>query len=66
MPVYEYCCAECEETFELLVRSVTQPESPTCPTCGSSDVRKSVSLFAVSGAGGGRRAGAGSCDTGPT
>lgn len=51
MPVYEYRCDACGETFDLFVRSVTQQKEPKCPQCGSTQVRKAVSLFGVGGAG---------------
>ena len=40
MPIYEYRCDECDEKFELFVRSATQKAVPTCPKCGSNSVRK--------------------------
>jgi putative FmdB family regulatory protein len=51
MPIYEYCCEKCDERFELFVRSFTQRDVPICPTCGSSKVRKAVSLVGVGGLG---------------
>jgi putative FmdB family regulatory protein len=64
MPVYEYCCDECGETFELFVRSVARKETPTCPKCGSTEVRKAISLFGIGGASRSGEASAVSC--GPT
>lgn len=65
MPIYEYRCEECDELFEVFVRSSSQPTKLTCPKCGSQKVKKAVSLFGVGGAGssGGAR---GSCTSGPT
>ena len=60
MPIYEYQCAACGEQFELFLRSATQKAASTCPKCGSLEVKKTVSLFGVSGIGG-SRAGAASC-----
>ncbi len=40
MPLYEYTCKKCDQTFELLVRSSTVP---TCPGCGSRRLQKLVS-----------------------
>jgi len=65
MPVYEYCCDECGEKFELFVRSSSQKKTPTCPECGSERVRKAISLFGVGGTGGGARTSAASCGSGP-
>ena len=47
MPVYEYACMECEEHFEELVRM--DAEAPPCPSCGSADVLKQLSVFAAHG-----------------
>ena len=46
MPIYEYVCMACEAHFEELVRS---GETPACPDCGGSNVRKQLSVFAVHG-----------------
>jgi putative FmdB family regulatory protein len=64
MPVYEYRCAECGEKFELFLRSATQKATLTCPKCGSSEVKKALSLFGVGGASGSSKTSAASC--GPT
>ena len=61
MPIYEYCCDECGEKFELFVRSATQKTAPTCPSCGSEKVHKAVSLFGVGSAGGSSKGSAASC-----
>ncbi len=66
MPIYEYCCARCGEKFEIFVRSAAQQAAPICPTCGSIETRKALSLFGVGEA---SRSGAGvssSCVPGPT
>jgi putative FmdB family regulatory protein len=65
MPVYEYCCDECGERFDLFVRSVTQQATPTCPKCESKKVHKAISLFGVGSTGGSSQAAA-SCGPGPT
>jgi len=46
MPLYDYRCAACSKTFELLVRASTVP---SCPTCGSQQLEKQVSLPATPG-----------------
>jgi putative FmdB family regulatory protein len=65
MPLYEYQCEECGESFELLVRSSDQQDEVTCPKCGGKKVRKAISLFGV-GASGRKAASGPSCSTGPT
>ena len=52
MPIYEYRCVPCEQTFESLVR--TPSDQPHCPDCGASEVQKqfSVPAAAQNGVGG--------------
>lgn len=49
MPVYEYQCEECGESFELFVRSISSEKNAECPKCGSRQVRRALSLFGVGG-----------------
>lgn len=46
MPIFEYSCRNCGARFELLVRSA---DVPACPACGSEDLHKELSAFAVGG-----------------
>jgi putative FmdB family regulatory protein len=48
MPLYDFACRSCGETFEGLVR----PERPavTCPKCGGTELERMPSGFAVSSA----------------
>lgn len=39
MPIFDFHCDSCGQTFELLVRG----DPPVCPHCGSSRVAKQVS-----------------------
>jgi len=48
MPLYEYACERCGRQFELLVRSDTVP---ACPDCGTRELKKLLSTFAVGTAG---------------
>jgi putative FmdB family regulatory protein len=45
MPLFEYECTGCHHKFEVLVRG---SEQPRCPACGSADIEKCLSVFAVS------------------
>jgi putative FmdB family regulatory protein len=47
MPIYEYACQDCGSEFELLVRSDTVAE---CPTCQSTQLEKQLSVFATAAA----------------
>src|SRR4051794_41807311 len=49
MPMYEYVCMKCEEHFEELVRS---DEDVTCPQCGTTNVSRQLSTFAMIGTAG--------------
>lgn len=49
MPLFEFHCRECEETFERLLRQ-PQDEAP-CPLCGKPAKRK-VSPFSATGSSG--------------
>ena len=44
MPVYEYACVDCGERFETLVRSDNTPE---CPQCLSTNLKKQIAVFAT-------------------
>jgi len=50
MPVYEYCCTDCSQKFELFVPQRMSTEGVICRNCHSSSVRKLVSSFASVGA----------------
>lgn len=52
MPVYEYQCKSCEETFELQ-RKFSDPPVDVCPKCGKGPVDKLISRnsFALKGSG---------------
>ena len=56
MPLYEYRCKHCGETFSVQ-RTKDESDQPSrCPRCGSDRTRKVFSPFAL-----GRIAGSGSC-----
>jgi len=44
MPLYEYHCTGCEAEFELLIRG---GEAPACPSCGTANVEKLLSVPAA-------------------
>jgi putative FmdB family regulatory protein len=45
MPIYEYQCAPCRQTFETLIRSAS--DIAQCPKCGSVNVVKQLSIPAA-------------------
>ena len=69
MPIYEYACETCGTNFEKLMK-MSAP-TPSCPECGSDEVKKKVSAsgFVLKGSGWyrdhyGLKSGGGSGDSG--
>jgi putative FmdB family regulatory protein len=46
MPIYEYVCQTCHETFEKRV-SADQANEVTCPECGALNVKRKLSRIVV-------------------
>ncbi len=46
MPIFEYKCNKCGHTMEFLEKTRTA-QKHTCPKCGSPDLQKLLSGFAV-------------------
>ena len=44
MPIYEYSCTACGQEFEVLIRG---QEKPVCPSCGTSQLTKNLSVPAA-------------------
>jgi putative FmdB family regulatory protein len=44
MPLYEYACRACGREFEYLTRA---DQTPSCPSCSSTELDKQLSVFAV-------------------
>ncbi len=67
MPLYEFDCLECGQSFEKLVRSAAAVTAVTCPTCGQPRIQKKLSVFASTGKEGRSvSAGAAACAPGGT
>jgi len=47
MPLFEFECNNCNNSFEDLVRSDGEIEDIICPFCGSSSAQKKISTFAT-------------------
>lgn len=47
MPLFEYRCEECKRKFTLLVGMVAEGPKQQCPRCGSVQIRKLISRFAI-------------------
>ena len=46
MPIYEFLCQKCHTKSSILVKSMAEPFTAKCATCGSSDMVRVVSGFA--------------------
>ena len=53
MPLYEYRCAACGKTFEILRRFQDTDLGLKCPKCLSEEIERIISSFATGGCGGG-------------
>ena len=49
MPIYEFDCQDCGDSFEALVFSFSKINGVTCPECESENIQKKISTFAVKG-----------------
>jgi putative FmdB family regulatory protein len=54
MPIYEYTCPTCGQSFEKLVRGGRKAREAAvpCPTCGQDSYRKKVALVGAVGSSG--------------
>jgi putative FmdB family regulatory protein len=53
MPIYEYRCENCDETFEELIYRQADEDEVVCPSCGGRQVERNLSAPALTGPGGG-------------
>jgi putative FmdB family regulatory protein len=44
MPIYEYECDQCGQSFEKMVRFYETDRLPVCPNCSSQATHKKISL----------------------
>jgi putative FmdB family regulatory protein len=47
MPIYEYACQSCRRKSSLFVKGFSTTFVPRCQHCGSEEVRRLISRFAV-------------------
>lgn len=66
MPIYEFACDDCGQSFETLVLASSKITEVTCPTCQSQNVTKKISSFASKLSGGSSLSfgNSSTCDTG--
>lgn len=48
MPIFEYVCKKCGTRFEKLQKGSASEEC-SCPSCGSLEVKKALSVFSSAG-----------------
>ena len=47
MPIYEFLCPKCNVIYSFLSRTADPEKIPTCPKCGSTDLRRVPSRFGI-------------------
>ena len=47
MPIYEYRCNNCRRRVEVFVQGFSPPSNPNCSRCGSKNLDRVFSKFAV-------------------
>lgn len=47
MPIYEYRCAKCRRRVDIFVQGFSPPTTPSCTKCGSKELSRIYSSFAV-------------------
>lgn len=52
MPLYEFDCLSCGQSFDKLVRSAEAIKEVVCPVCGQPHIQKKLSNFAANVKGG--------------
>ncbi|MCE1189053.1 MAG: zinc ribbon domain-containing protein [Ignavibacteria bacterium] len=49
MPVFEYNCLECDNKYEVLVKTSKAEDDVVCPKCNSKNRKKLFSSFSAQG-----------------
>lgn len=47
MPIYEFRCQSCRRRVDIFVQGFSPPENPICTKCGSKELSRIYSAFAV-------------------
>ena len=47
MPIYEFACPKCRRIFSFLSKRLNPDRQPVCPKCGSRNLVKQISGFAM-------------------
>lgn len=43
MPIFEYTCKDCHNTFQMLELPGNAKQEPLCPACGQGNIQKLIS-----------------------
>ena len=57
MPIFEYKCPKCGNSFETFSQRASAVTPPVCPSCGSAESERLFSVFAGRVEGGSRGCG---------
>lgn len=49
MPIYEYLCVPCHRVYSFFSQIPKPDKVPACPKCGSTELRKQISSFSLTG-----------------
>lgn len=49
MPIYEFYCEGCHTVFQFFSRTIDTQKRPSCPKCKRPNLKREVSLFAMTG-----------------
>ena len=52
MPIYEFECKKCNQTFEKLLKRMDEKAKEPCPACGSKQTTRKLSVFAAAASSG--------------
>ncbi|MBC8178820.1 MAG: zinc ribbon domain-containing protein [Desulfobacteraceae bacterium] len=66
MPIYEFKCKKCDNTFESLCFRNTGEDKGPCPSCGSEESEKQLSIFSSVSSDSGPCMDMGSCSDAPS
>lgn len=64
MPVYDYRCTACGSLYDVYHKTREVAEDVLCPTCGSAEHKKLMSVPAVAVSGNSKNESAGQCGMG--
>jgi putative FmdB family regulatory protein len=64
MPIYEYACLDCRQTFEVLTGYAEREAARICPACAGASVKPLFSRVSVLSGGQGTESASGGCGCG--